>query len=317
MRNLIILLILILTSTTSSYAEVDKSALDSLWIKATSGLIRFQEEVQPSKDALIEHGEDAVSFLIDKMDTRSAREMHALVDILGKIGEQATLDVCGQLESDDYYRVNLATRVLERIKDSTSVVYLLRHAQDSLYNIRSGVASALGGIGHKSATGTLLKLASDSDYTVRKSATVALGKMPFEEVYPALLTNLSDGYYGVRYTAANSLVKFEKDAVKPLKDFIEIDMKDLSSYKSDNEIFGIALAVDCLGKIGDKKSSKLLKKISKTSGNHLIRGYAARALGEIGGKSNIKYLRESSETESDPFVKAMIIDGLEMIQKKD
>ncbi|MCP4631682.1 MAG: HEAT repeat domain-containing protein [candidate division Zixibacteria bacterium] len=317
MKNLIIILLLLLAFTTSSNAEVEKSALDSLWIKATSGLIRFQEEVQPSKDALIEHGEDAVGFLIDKMDTRSAREMHTLVDILGKIGNTATLKVCGQLESDDYYRVNLATRILEKIKDSTSVEYLLQHAQDSLYNIRSGVASALGGIGHKSATGTLLKLASESDYTVRKSATVALGKMPFEEVYPALLTNLSDSYYGVRYTAANSIVGFEKDAVKALKDFIERYMKDLSSFKSDDEIFGIALAVDCLGKIGDKKSSKLLKKVSKISGDYLIRGYALRALGAIGGKSNIKFLHKSSETVSDPFVQAMIAEGLDIALSGD
>ncbi|MBD3233279.1 MAG: hypothetical protein GF315_06100 [candidate division Zixibacteria bacterium] len=316
--SLVLLLITLLISTTQiSTAEVSRSTLDSLWIRASSGMIRHQDEVKPSKEALVEYGEEAVEFLVEKMDTRSAREMHTLVDILGKIGSVATDEVCEQLNSDDPYRVRLACRTLGRIEDSSAVECLLPHADDTLYTVRSGVASALGEIAHRSATETLLRLAQDEDYIVRKSATVSLGKMPFESVYQRLMANLSDDYYGVRYTAAASLAGYEKKAVPAIKGYITENLNINSTDLPQNRIFSVALAIDCLGKISDKKSSKMLKKIIDSDNDGIIRAYAARSLGEIGGKSNRKFLVKMENRETDPFVSQLLADAIVSASKKE
>jgi hypothetical protein len=296
----------------SGETDVNQAELDSLWIRASAGGIRFRDQVKPCKEALVEKGADAVAYLVSKMDTRSAREMHTLVDILGEIGEPATFAVCGQLESDDLFRVRLAARVLGRIKDSTAVECLLPHASDSLYNIRAGVASALGEIGHPSATKTLLKLAVDDDYLVRKSATVALGKMPFESTVGMLLTNLDDDYYGVRYTAATALSNYGEDAVPYLIGFTDSMLDSHSIRESDRKLYAAVLAIDALGKIGDKKSTNYLKKTIKSDLDEradyhsLIRGYAVCALGGTGNKSIVKFLEKQSRKEADFFVQSMI-----------
>lgn len=312
----------------SGEADVNQAELDSLWIRASAGGIRFQDQVKPCKEALVEKGADAVGYLVSKMDTRSAREMHTLVDILGEIGEPATFAVCGQLESDDYFRVRLAARVLGRIKDSTAVECLLPHASDSLYNIRAGVASALGemrthlGIGRSSATETLLKLAGDDDYLVRKSATVALGKMPFQSTVGMLLTNLDDDYYGIRYTAATALSNYGEEAVPYLIQFIDSMLDSHSIRESDKKLYATVLAIDALGKIGDKNSINYLKKTIKSdledrADHHsLIRGYAVRALGRTGNKSAIKFLEKQSRKETDFFVQSMIKEALKESSSK-
>ena len=308
MKKLLLAFMVIFLIPSFAGAEIPKSTLDSLWIRASSGEIRFRDEVQPSKDALIELGSDAVDYLVEKMDTRSAREMHTLVDLLGKIGKPAVAKVCEQLESGDNFRIVLACRILGKIKDTSAIVYLLPHAEDSLYNIRSGVASALGEIGDASASATLVQLAKDSDYLVRKSATVSLGKMPYSEAIDVLIDNLSDDYYGVRYSAATSLIKFGDKSKKALEGYItELVNGDFSELPS-TRIFGVALALDCLGKIGDKGFSKDIKKIIKSKNDSVIRGYAVLSLKQIGGKSNLRFLKKIAKKEKDIFVNALLSD---------
>ncbi len=315
--TLLLCFLIMVYPLSSSYAEVSQSTLDSLWIRASSGMIRYQDEVKPSREALVEYGEEAVDYLAGKMDTRSAREMHTLVDILGEIGSVVTDEVCEQLDRDDPYIVRLACRALGRIGDSSAVECLLPHANDSLYTIRSGAASALGKIGHRSATDILLRLAHDEDYIVRKSATVSLGKMPFELVYESLLENLSDEYYGVRYTAAASLAGYEKKAAPALKGYITENLNINSSDLPRNRVFAVALAIDCLGKIGQKKSSRLLKKIVDSENDRIIKAYAARSLGKIGGKSNRKFLVKMKKSETDPFVSQLLADAIILASKNE
>jgi len=306
--TLIILIFLSLAQPAG--ADVTQAKLDSLWIRASSGEIRFAEQVQPSKDSLAGYGSDAVEFLVDKMNTRSALEMQILTDILGKIGVAGIPRVCQQLDSPDDFRARLACRVLGRIKDPAAVPCLLPHAFDPLFNIRAGVATALGEIGHPSATDTLRKMAKDQDYLARKSAVVALGKMPFEKVADDLVNGLSDGYYGVRYAAASSLVGFGKPAAAILKKFISNTLIVSGSLLPQPRIYALALAADCLGKIGDKSCSKTLQEMIQSDYDPVVMGYAARALGVLEGKSSLKFLKKIQLSQNDIFVQSMIAEGI-------
>ncbi|MBD3169912.1 MAG: hypothetical protein GF307_10550 [candidate division Zixibacteria bacterium] len=311
MKRALILLFLILSLSQSDLLAVTETELDSLWIRASSGGIRFRDEVQPAKDALVEHGEEAVDYLVDKMDTRGAREMHTLVDILGKIGSPAVDEVCGQLNSDDFYRVRLATRVLGRIGDSTAVDCLLPHAGSPEYNIRSGVASALGKIGHSSAVETLKELSRDEDYLVRKSAVVALGKMPFDKVKEQLILCLSDDYYGVRYSAGRAFAGYEdggaEESAEYLKDYVD-EFLDKKEPFSDIETLAVTHAIETLGTMEYKDARGLFKDIIKSDRTSIIRGYAVRGLGKVGKESDFRMISKLVKYEPDYFVKSMMLN---------
>ncbi|UCE66307.1 MAG: HEAT repeat domain-containing protein [Candidatus Zixiibacteriota bacterium] len=288
-----IILTLLLSSPALAQTEGDSlyQVIDSLFKFATTKIIRYQDQVQPSKDALGEIGEPAISYLVDKMDTQDARTMHALVDIFKMIGTPAVPAIVDAIGAEDNYKRRLAVRALGDMKDTTAVDGLLQYTDDPDFRIRSGVLTALGKIGDVRGAGPSVAGLDDKDYLVRTSAAVSLSMLNDPSVINPLLKALSDDYYGVRFKAAEALWNIGRPAVKQVKEALESHSDTTANY----------LLIEIAGNLKDKKLIKPLTKILE-SDDPVARGFAVEALTTIDPKKAPGIFRKKLKDESHPFV---------------
>jgi HEAT repeat protein len=288
-----IVLTLLISPPALAQTEGDSlyQVIDSLFKFATTKTIYYQDQVQPSKDALGEIGEPAVPYLVDKMDTQDARTMHALVDIFKLIGTPAVPAIVEAIGAEDNYKRRLAVRALGDMKDTAAVEGLLQYADDPDYRIRSGVLTALGKIGDKRGVEPSLNGLKDDDYLVRTSAAVSLSMLADPSTINPLLKALSDDYYGVRFKAAEALWNIGESAIDPIKKALE-NPSDSTAYY---------LLIEIAGNLKDKKLIKPLTKILD-SDDPIARGFAAEALTTIDSKKAAKIFRKKLKEENHPFV---------------
>ncbi|KPK74351.1 MAG: hypothetical protein AMJ89_06575, partial [candidate division Zixibacteria bacterium SM23_73] len=287
MKRLILFLIYSLVILHSSaLADELKERVDSLFIKACGGLEKYRDLAEPSKKALVEMGEEAVPYLLDKLDTQSAREKWTLIDIVSKIGEPAVMPLIEYLKSDNKDEVKLASRILGDIKDKRAVNPLTELLDKEDFNIRGYACESLGKIGDTTAFTDVSSCLKDSVEVVRKSAAVALGKIKESRAVPHLIEGLSDPHFSVRMTSASSLVEIGEPSVKPL-----IGLLSLSADPMDPaDTMAVFLAIESLGKLKDKRALRpLIKKLKDD--DWATRAFVVEALGEIGDKKGIKAIR--------------------------
>jgi len=295
-------------------ADELKERVDSLFIKACGGLEKYRDLAEPSKKALIEMGEEAVPYLLDKLDTQSAREKWTLIDIVSKIGEPAVMPLIESLKSDNKDEVKLASRILGDIKDKRAVSPLIELLDKEDFNTQSHACESLGKIGDTTAFAHISSCLKDSVEVVRKSAAVALGKMSAMgrsafggkegRAIPYLIEGLSDPHFSVRMSAASALVEIGEPSVKPL-----IELLNLST-----DTIAIHLAIESLGKLEEKHATKpLLKKLEDK--DWATRAFTVEALGEIGDKKGIKAIKNLKKREAHPFVLKKIEEVLGKIEE--
>lgn len=276
-----------------------KQKVDSLFILACGGLEKYRDQAQPAESTLVEMGERAVPYLLEKLTTQSAREKWTLIRILGKIGEPATLPVAERLGSEDKEETKLAIRILGEIKDTRAVEPLLQLISNQDYNVRSHVCESLGKIADTTAFNDVSARMKDSVEVVRKSAAVALGKIKDIHAIPHLIRGLSDPHFSVRMTSAHSLVQMGEPAVKPLVSLLDHSVRPASD-----------LAIESLGKLKDKRAvPQLLKKLKDQ--NWATRAFAVEALGVMGDQRGIQAIRKMKDEETHPFVLSKIAQFLE------
>ncbi len=243
MKNII--LILIFCTMALSVSAIDKPTdatgqkVDSLFIIASSGMIKYREMVAPAIDSLAALGAPAVPRLVEHYDTKSARERHTINDILVKIGSPAVAHLIERLKDSESEKKSRICYTLGNIKDSSATNALIAEALDHDWRVRSSIAGAFGKINDIRAEQVILTLLSDSVETVRKSAVVAAGKMSLESAIPLLVGLLGDPFYGTRMTASEALINFGEKAIDPIAD----------SLDSENELLG-NLGCTTLGHIG-------------------------------------------------------------------
>lgn len=292
------LLGIVLALCATSWSEDLKSKVDELFLKASSGEERYRDLVEPSKKALIKMGQDAVPYLVEKLDTQDAREILTLVEILGKIGEPAVIPLIESLKSENKDKVKTASRILGDIKDKKAVRPLSDLLDNSDYNIRANACASLGKIGDTTVLNDVIFLLNDSVEVVRKSAAVSLGDLNSPRSVDALIKALKDRHFSVRMTASISLVKLGKPAVEPL----------LKTLKDKDDDTGY-LSIECLGKIKDPRAIPFLIEELKSQ-DWAERGFAVEALTDIGDQKGIGAIRSIEIIESHPFVKRKIEESL-------
>jgi HEAT repeat protein len=291
-KNVVVFLLLN-TNTVFALSESDSlyQVIDSLFKFATTKSIYYQDQVQPSKEALGAIGEPAVSYLVGKMDTQDARTMQALEDIFKIIGSPAVPAIVEAMAAEDNYKRRLAVRVLGEMKDTAAVGGLLEYRNDSDFRIRSGVLTALGKIGDIRGVEPSVEGLSDDDYLVRTSAAISLSMLGDPSTMDPLMKSLSDPYYGVRFEAAKALGNIGEPAIEPIKEALE-NPPDTAAYY---------LLIEIAGNLKDKKLVKPLTKILE-SNDHLARGFAAEALTAIDSTKADGIFRKKLKEETHPFV---------------
>jgi len=272
-------------------------------VLACGGLEKYRDQQQPAESTLVEVGEKAVPYLLEKLTTQSAREKWTLIRIFGKIGKTATVPVIERLDSKDKDETKLAIRILGEIKDNRAVKPLTGLINREDYNIRSHVCESLGKIGDTTAFNDVRLRMDDSVEVVRKSAAVALGKMKDKRAIAYLVRGLSDPHFSVRMSSANSLVEIGEPTIKAL-----LFLLDHSSQST------LHLAIELLGKLKSKKALLSILEKSKEE-DWATRAFAVEALAEIGDRRGILAIRKMKEKETHPFVLSKIDQCLE--KKKD
>lgn len=281
----------------------DAEIVDSLFIRASSGLVMFRDEAEPSKKALITMGERAIPEMLTKLDTRSAGEMLAITDIFKGIGEPAVEPLTKKLKSPDDYVRRLAVRCLGEIKSPKAVDYLAPYAASDDFRTRSGVMDALGLIGDAKSAPYVMKGIFDSDELVAYPAAVACGRIK-KGIDPVALTKvINHPYYGVRYCAMQALVELGNPAVGPLKQYLVAHPADI----------GAGYAIEALGRIGSGDAIAPLGETMK-SPDWNIRTYTAGALGYSKNKTAIKILKKALKSETHPLVINNIKSALSKLQ---
>jgi HEAT repeat protein len=291
----IIFLITILTATGAFCEELGgddetKKKVDSLFVLSCGGLEKYRDLQQPAESTLIAMGEEAVSHLLGRLNTQSAREKWTLIRILGKIGEPAVMPLVDSLDSKDKEVTKLSVRILGDIKDSRAVRPLVALLTRKDYNIRSDACESLGKTADTSAFTDVSLRMEDSVEVVRKSAAVALGRMNDQRGIPYLVKGMSDSHFSVRMSSANSLVAIGQPAVASL-----LPLLDNAGEPTMN------LAIESLGRLKTKEALPLLvNKLGADSWS--TRAFAVEALGEIGDQRGLRAVKTMKKLETHPFV---------------
>lgn len=291
--------------------------MDSLWIRASSGELKYRDLVEPSKQSLVEMAEQSVPYLVGKLDTRSAREMHTLVDIFKRIGSPAVEDLIEALNSDNHDVVRLACRCLGPIEDRKATEPLLKLLSEDDFRVRAASVEAVGEIGDSVATEEVIEMLTDSTETVRRSASVALGKIGDREAVEALIAALGDEHFSVRYTAAASLVSLSPEANEKL-------IRELGSLLEKRQIGDLAqeescrlyFVVQCLGEMKERSALPPLQEVLMVEDDWACRAFAAEALAEIGEVSTLSSLKEAKERETNPFALTKIESAIDRLKEE-
>jgi len=230
-------------------ADTDvKRKVDSLFVIASSGEVKYRDMVEPAMDSIAAVGVDAVPILIDKFTTKSARERWTIKWILQRIGSPSVPYLVRALRRPDYMVVQRVCWTLGDIGDTTAVDPLIGVTGHSCWQVRDQATGALGKLGNQRADEAVVSALSDPIGQVRKAAVVSCGKLVIERSVKQLVHALGDKFYGARLTAVEALLKMDTTTVMAI-------LSD--SITSENELIG-DLACYILGEIGTDEAIELL-----------------------------------------------------------
>ncbi len=222
--------------------------IDSLFVIASSGEVKYRDMVEPAVEAIAQIGAAAVPPLIDKLDTKSARDRVTIINILTKIGSPAVPQLVEALGRPDWLVVQRICWALGDIKDSGAVESLKQTAHHPNWQVREYSLRALGLIGNIKGLSTVINAFNDSLGPVRKAAAYAAGGMKKSEVIPQLVGALGDDFYGARFGAMEALL---------LLDTAEVITQLEEAMQSATGLKAI-LICQTLGKIGNSEALDIL-----------------------------------------------------------
>ncbi len=216
MRNkflLLTLLIIISIVGNISAQSSFKKQVDSLFVIASSGELKYRDLIKPTIEELAELGKDIVPILVDKLDTKSARERLTIINIFKKIGSDAVPYLITSLKNPNGLIVQRVCWAIGDIKDSSAVDALIGVTSHTRWQVRDQAVGALGDIADNKADDAVLCALHDSIGQVRKAAVVSVGKMRIIESVSQLIHLLGDDFYGARMSAAEALLKLDSNYV--------------------------------------------------------------------------------------------------------
>jgi len=273
-RNKISLLTLLVLVGASAYSAAGDPAtqklyqkIDSLFVIASSGEVKYRDMVEPATEAIVNIGVPAVPTLIDKLNTKSARDRMTIINILTKIGSPAVPKLVEALGRPDWLVVQRVCWALGDIKDSGAVESLKQVAHHPNWQVREYSVRALGLIGIARGLPTVINAFNDSLGPVRKAAAYAASGIKKSEVIPKLVGALGDDFYGARFAAMDALLLLDTaEVIMHLKDAIQ----SATGLKAN-------LICQTLGKIGQGEAMDILNE-QLDSDKMEQRTYAAVAL---------------------------------------
>lgn len=294
------LYIVILSFAANALAQDTKSEVNRLFRQASSGEIRFQSVVKPSKDSLIAMADSASKYLVEKLTTTDAREKVTLVEIFRGIGKSATPYLVEALVTDNKDQLRTTARCLAEVKDTAAITHLLPATKHQDFTVRAEAVTAIGKSGGGTSTADLLEsLVSDSVDIVRKCVMYGLGINKSPGSVPILIKSLVDKSFVVRLTAYDALVAIDSAAHG------QIVAAFANSANQQERVLLLRLA----GQLRISQAKTLIQE-SLLDSSSLVRGWAVWSHARVGDKSAKSRIEKMSKSEQDEFVLSQIQDAL-------
>jgi len=188
------------------------SDIETLFMQASAASQKFQHLVQPAQERIVAMGLEAMPFLVEKLDTESAREQHSLIAIIPEIGKPAVPYLEEVLQDSIPEKIPIALLLLGKIKEEDSYQTIAKYARDSNHSYRVNATKALGELGSTEAVPILISGLQDSIVSVRRESAIALQKIPSEQAILPLIKATDDDFQEVRYSAEDALTNIGKEA---------------------------------------------------------------------------------------------------------
>jgi HEAT repeat protein len=278
--------------------------VDSLFVIASSGEVKFKALVQPAIEAIAAMGVDAVPRLIDKLTTKSARERVTLMAILKKIGSPAVPLLVRALSRPEDLVVERVCAALGDIADSAAVEPLMSVTTRPRWQVRDQAVGALGKIKSRRADQAVLTALEDSVGQVRKAAAVAAGLLGIREAVPGLIHVLGDDFYGARWAAVRTLIGLDTGLVT-------LALAD--SLNSDNRFVG-DLGCYVLGRLPSERGLELLFRQTESVSPER-RAHAAAAIALADPKDVCGWHQQLLEGETDRLTRLKIASALKALER--
>ncbi len=288
-------LVCLLTGARADGQTMLEKRIDSLFVIASSGEVKFQGMVKPAEDSIAALGAKAVPHLVDKLETKSPRERLAVINILKKIGSPAVPYLVTALGFNKGLVVERVAWALGDIKDTAATNGLLSVAKHPRWQVREQTIGALGRIGDTRGIDAVAGALDDTIMLVRKSATVAAGQLKINSAIPRLVHLLGDSFYGVRMTALAALTQM--DTTQTLQSVID-------SMGSINELVG-NLGCSLLGKINTDSARQVLLAQSRAD-DPKRRAHAAVALVLVDPTDQNNFRANFLAAETDRFTRLKV-----------
>ena len=241
--------------------------VDSLFVIASSGILKYRDMTEPAKDSLAALGEDIVPQLVSKFTTTSARKRLTIIQILRKIGSPAVPYLISSLKNPNGLVVQRVCWALGDIADSTAVNPLIEVSRHTRWQVRDQALGALGDIKDVRGIDAVTSGLSDSIGQVRKAAAVSTGDIGINKAIPQLVHLLGDDFYGARMSAMDALLKLDTQLVMTTL---------IDSINSENHFTG-SLGCKIIGQFKTETAIDALKDIYETTTDN-IKIHAAAAL---------------------------------------
>ncbi len=298
MRNLLLIILLILTGCAQTQEEIISNLIEQLGSDditdhnvASSQLYLIGAPVIPSLinalksenantrySAVLTLGrirnQSTVASLIPLLKDNNREVRLMVVRALGDIGDKKTVSLLfAVLENEDVcFRVG-AIKALGKIKDTAATDFLIKTLRDKDKDVRNCTAWALGEIGNENAIKPLINVLSDENVYVRLQAMHALGKIGNKSAINSLIPLLTDETASIRGCAACTLGKIGANTV--VNSLLEL-LRDANNYVSNCAMWSLATLRD------ESAVNSLMMCLYTETGDRNICLQATRILASIG-----------------------------------
>ncbi len=274
--------------TVYQYKVVDEkfANIENLFFEASAAHQKFQNRVEPARAEIVKMGKKAMPYLVTKLDTDSARESHAIYNIIPRIGKDGIKPLLKVLNSGSKREKAIAIALLGKIGDKRALENVREYCHSELSTLRAGALEALATIDVSAAEEMLVKALSDSEPMVVFKALKGLGRLESVEYYENMISLLNSDKFYIRYEAEKLISRMDK-SVLPLL------------YEKAEKLEGIPLyhLISAMGKIDG--SEEYLKEFG-LSGDWTAAGLAIKCLRE--NNVNVDNL---GDREENLFIKSM------------
>ncbi len=181
------------------------ASLDSLFVLASTPLLKYQHLVGRARSAIIAQGMSALPFLATKLGTRFPRERLALEEMVPRLYRADSIAVT-QLLSDSLHSTNMATLLfclwaIGKCRIAALADSIIRFAHHNDWRVRAAVAQQVGEGKFRDIVPGIFRLLRDNHPWVRARAAYAVAATLGADAHKVTLAALGDAAVIVRTSA--------------------------------------------------------------------------------------------------------------------